>query len=59
MRDYLGRPCIIDALIGAITPAALSQNSWLREAAGDAETFRMTGKKPSHDLFDEIDDSEL
>lgn len=59
MRDHLGRPCIIDALIGAITPAALSQISGLREAVGDAEVFRLTGKKPSYDLFDEVDDSEL
>ncbi|MFD2255744.1 hypothetical protein ACFSSA_03565 [Luteolibacter algae] len=59
MRDSFGRPCIIDALIGAITPAAMSQMSWLREAVADAAIFRKTGKKPSYDLFDEIDDSEL
>ena len=59
MRDKLGRPCIIDALIGAITPAAMSQIAWLREAVADAGVFRQTGKKPSYDLFDEIDDSEL
>ena len=59
MRDKLGRPCIIDALIGAITPAATSQILWLREAVADAEVFRQTGKKPTYDLFDEVEDSEL
>jgi len=59
MRDYLGRPTIIDALVGVISPAAMSENSWLRKTVVDAEVYRRTGKKPAYDLFDEIDDSEL
>lgn len=59
MRDFLNRPCIIDALIGPITPAALQSISWLKDAVSDAEKFRRTGIKPRYDLFDEIDDAEL
>ena len=59
MRDDDGKPCIIDALIGEITSAALSQIPWLREAVDHAKVFRRTGRKPLYDLFDEIDDSEL
>ena len=59
MRDSTTRPCVIDALIGEITPTAMQLIPSLKNAAYDAKLFSETGKKPSYDLFDEIDDSEL
>ena len=50
---------MIDALIGEITPTAMQLIPSLKNAAYDAKLFSETGKKPSYDLFDEIDDSEL
>jgi hypothetical protein len=59
MRDSLNRPCVIDALVGPITPAAMQRISWLRAAIYDARVFRETGRKPVYDLLDEIEDAEL
>ena len=59
MRDSTSRPCVIDALIGEITPMAIQLIPWLKNAIQDAKLFSETGKKPTYDLFDEIDDSEL
>ncbi|WP_411847105.1 hypothetical protein AAFN60_06555 [Roseibacillus persicicus] len=59
MRDSNSRPCVIDALVGEITPMAIQLIPWLRNAIVDAKLYSETGKKPTYDLFDEIDDSEL
>ena len=58
MRDSLGKPTVIDALIGSIPPAAV-QKSGLNQPIRDAQTYRLTGKKPTYDLFDGFSDDEL
>jgi hypothetical protein len=59
MRDSNCRPCVIDALIGEITPMAMQLIPSLKNVIQDAKTYAVTGRKPIYDLFDEIDDSEL
>lgn len=59
MRDANNEPTIIDALIGAITPLAIKQLPWLKLACDQAREYRLTNIKPSNNLFESIDDSEL
>ena len=59
MCDSLGKPCVVEALIGSIPPAAIKRLDCLSGAIADAREFRVTGMKPQYDLFDGIDDEEL
>ena len=59
MRDGDDIPTIIDALIGPVSPLALRQLRWLREASEDAEALRRDRPLPERNLFYDSDDSEL
>lgn len=58
MRDSSGRPTIIDALLGKITPRAQREHQWLSKACSDAKIFRESNRRPVNS-FEDIDDSEL
>lgn len=58
MRDSLGRPTIIDALLARVTPFALQEFSWLRKACADAKVFRETGQLPVNE-FENVNDEDL
>lgn len=58
MRDRDGRPVVIDALAGKVTPQARKKLSWLRRACDDARSFRETGRRPVNTLWN-VDDEEL
>ena len=58
MRDQSGRPVIIDALIGKVTPLARARLPWLAQACHDARAYRLTGRLPEN-ILAEVDDSEL
>lgn len=58
MIDSNGKPTIIDALLGKITPLSLKKLPWLSDACERAMIFRETNRRPA-DRFGEIDDSEL
>lgn len=59
MRNALGEPTIIDALVGYIPPYVQTENPWLRMAAQDSLTYRQTGQAPLKQLLEEVDDDEL
>jgi hypothetical protein len=59
MRDSLGRPTIIDALIGTIIPAAVKSLRSLEEAIEDAHALALGVPPPKRRAFDDVDPSEL
>jgi hypothetical protein len=59
MRDVEGSPTIIDALIGAVSPAAVKELRWLAEAVEDARVLRLGLPPVQRKRFDDVKDDEL
>lgn len=59
MRNALGEPTIIDALVGYIPPYVQMELPWVRMAAEDSLIYRQTGQAPLKQLLEEVDDDEL
>ena len=59
MRDFAGRPTIIDALTGPVPPAACQALPALARAVTDAAAWSRTGQRPVHDPFGGVNDADL
>ena len=59
MLDHRGRPTIIDALVGTVTPAAIRKFGWLRNAVEDAKSLREGRMPPVRPVFGDGNDDDL
>jgi hypothetical protein len=59
MRDAHGNPTIIDALVGAVSPAMVKELQWLSDAIEDAQALREGKPLPKRKAFEDVNDDEL